>query len=193
MKIGIYTGSFDPFHNGHIKIVKTILDKKIVDKVFIIPSADYWNKKINLSFEDRAELIDRSLRNKIDNDKYEVNGELGKYPFTFQVFRRLRKMYPNDEFLLIMGGDNVINFDKWKHYKELTKHGFIVVDRNTPNLEERIKELNPKEYHLLNIKGIGDISSTKIRENIDDYESIKKMINKREYNYVYKKLKEISR
>lgn len=189
MKIGIYTGSFDPFHNGHIKIVKTILDKKIADKVLIIPSADYWNKKINLSFEDRAELIERSLKNKIDKDKYEVNSELGKYPYTYQVFRRLKKIYPDADFDLVMGGDNVLNFDKWKHYKELTKHGFIVVDRDTPNLLERIKELKPSEYHLLNIKGISDISSTAIRENIDDYEKIKKMINKREYNFVYKKLK----
>lgn len=189
MKIGIYTGSFDPFHNGHIKIVKTILDKKIVGKVFIIPSSDYWNKKINLSFDDRAELIERSLKNKIDKKKYKVDGELGKYPYTYQLFRKLKKLYPKDEFYLIMGGDNVVSFDKWKHYKELTKHGFIVVDRNIDNIEERIKELKPKNYYLLNIKGIGDISSTAIRENIEDYEKIKKMINKREYNYVYKKLK----
>ena len=176
-------------HKGHIKIIKTILKEEIVNEVFIIPTNDYWNKRINLSLEERIELIKISLNRKIEKDKYLVEEKLGKYQYTYQIFRRLKKNYPNDEFLLIMGGDNIINFKNWKNYKELTKNGFIVVNRNIVDLKERIEELKPKEYHLLEIKGIGDISSTYIRENLDDYEKIKKMINKKEYEYVYDKLK----
>lgn len=70
MKIGIYNGSFDPIHNGHVKIIKAILKENIVDKIFIIPTDDYWQKKINLSLADRAYLIELALKNKINKNKY---------------------------------------------------------------------------------------------------------------------------
>ncbi len=176
-------------HKGHIKIIKTILKEEIVDKVFIIPTNDYWDKKIYLSLEERTELIKLSLKGKIRKDKYLVEEDLSKHPYTYLLFRDLKKLYPIDEFYLIMGGDNVVGFKRWKHYKELLQYGFIVVDRNIDNIEEIIKNVGPKEYYLLDIKGIGDISSTYIRENLDDYEKIKKMINQKEYEYVYDRLK----
>ena len=189
MRIGVYTGSFDPIHKGHIKIVKTILKKGIVDKVFIIPSNDYWDKKLNMSMEDRTELIRISLKNKVSKSKYMIDGELGKVPYTYMLIRELKKLYPDDEFYLILGGDNIENFKNWNHYKELLTYGFIVVNRNIPDLEDKLKKLGPRSYALLEIDGIGDISSTYIRENLDDYSKIRKMIDPEEYEFVRERLK----
>lgn len=189
MRIGIYCGSFDPIHNGHVKIIKTILKENIVDKIFIMPTDDYWNKKINLSFEERKKAISISLKRRVNKNKYIIEEELSKYQYTYLIFRDLKKIYPKDEFYLIMGGDNVLNFDKWKNYKELLENPLIVINRRNDNLEESIKKLNPKKYYLLEIEGISDISSTFIRDNIDDYSKIKKMINEETYKYVYRKLK----
>lgn len=189
MRIGIYCGSFDPIHNGHVKIIKTILKENIVDKIFIMPTDDYWNKKINLSFEERKKAISISLKRRVNKNKYIIDEELSKYQYTYLIFRDLKKIYPKDEFYLIMGGDNVLNFDKWKNYKELLENPLIVINRRNDNLEESIKKLNPKKYYLLEIEGISDISSTFIRDNIDDYSKIKKMINEETYKYVYRKLK----
>lgn len=189
MRIGVYCGSFDPIHNGHVKIIKTILKENIVDKIFIMPTDDYWNKKINLSFEERKKAISISLKRRVNKNKYIIEEELSKYQYTFLIFRDLKKIYPKDEFYLIMGGDNVLNFDKWKNYKELLENPLIVINRKNDNLEKSIKKLNPKKYYLLEIEGISDISSTFIRDNIDDYSKIKKMINEETYKYVYRKLK----
>ena len=189
MHIGVYCGSFDPIHNGHVKIIKTILKENIVDKIFIMPTDDYWNKKINLSFEERKKAISISLKRRVNKNKYIIEEELSKYQYTYLIFRDLKKIYPKDEFYLIMGGDNVLNFDKWKNYKELLENPFIVINRRNDNLEKSIKKLNPKKYYLLEIEGISDISSTFIRDNIDDYSKIKKMINEETYKYVYRKLK----
>lgn len=189
MRIGVYCGSFDPIHNGHVKIIKTILKENIVDKIFIMPTDDYWNKKINLSFEERKKAISISLKRRVNKNKYIIEEELSKYQYTYLIFRDLKKIYPKDEFYLIMGGDNVLNFDKWKNYKELLENPLIVINRRNDNLEESIKKLNPKKYYLLEIEGISDISSTFIRDNIDDYSKIKKMINEETYKYVYRKLK----
>lgn len=189
MRIGVYCGSFDPIHNGHVKIIKTILKENIVDKIFIMPTDDYWNKKINLSFEERKKAISISLKRRVNKNKYIIEEELSKYQYTYLIFRDLKKIYPKDEFYLIMGGDNVLNFDKWKNYKELLENPFIVINRKNDDLEKSIKKLNPKKYYLLEIEGISDISSTFIRDNIDDYSKIKKMINEETYKYVYRKLK----
>lgn len=189
MRIGIYCGSFDPIHNGHVKIIKTILKENIVDKIFIMPTDDYWNKKINLSFEERKKAISISLKRRVNKNKYIIEEELSKYQYTYLIFRDLKKIYPKDEFYLIMGGDNVLNFDKWKNYKELLENPLIVINRRNDDLEKSIKKLNPKKYYLLEIEGISDISSTFIRDNIDDYSKIKKMINEETYKYVYRELK----
>lgn len=189
MRIGIYCGSFDPMHNGHVKIIKTILKENIVDKIFIMPTDDYWNKKINLSFEERKKAISISLKRRVNKNKYIIEEELSKYQYTYLIFRDLKKTYPKDEFYLIMGGDNVLNFDRWKNYKELLENPLIVINRKNDDLEKSIKKLNPKKYYLLEIEGISDISSTFIRDNIDDYSKIKKMINEETYKYVYRKLK----
>ncbi len=189
MRIGIYCGSFDPIHNGHVKIIKTILKENIVDKIFIMPTDDYWNKKVNLSFEERKKAISISLKRRVNKNKYIIEEELSKYQYTYLIFRDLKKTYPKDEFYLIMGGDNVLNFDRWKNYKELLENPLIVINRKNDDLEKSIKKLNPKKYYLLEIEGISDISSTFIRDNIDDYSKIKKMINEETYKYVYRKLK----
>ena len=57
MKIGIYPGSFDPIHLGHIQIVNKILKEKIVDKVLIVPTNDYWSKNILVNLKDRIKMI----------------------------------------------------------------------------------------------------------------------------------------
>ena len=179
MRIGVYTGSFDPIHNGHIRIVKTILGRKLVDKVFIFPSGDYWDKKVGMSIGERAELIRFSFRYRIAKDRYEVDSELGRLPYTYMLFRELKKRYPEDEFYHVLGGDNILKFSEWKNYKELLKNGFIVVNRNIDDLEARLKKLGPKSYVIVPVEGISDISSTYIRENMDDYSRIKKMISRR--------------
>ncbi|MBR0461869.1 MAG: adenylyltransferase/cytidyltransferase family protein [Erysipelotrichaceae bacterium] len=184
MRIGIYTGSFDPIHNGHIKIVRTILKEKLVDRVFIFPSGDYWDKKVNLTCEERADLISYAFKYRIAKDRYEVDSELGKLPYTYLLFRELKKRYPDDEFFYILGGDNILKFTEWQNYEELLQNGFIIVDRNIDDLEERLRQLGPKSYVIVPVEGISDISSTYIRENMDDYEKIKKMISRREYEYI---------
>lgn len=188
MKIGVYIGSFDPIHNGHIKIIKTIINKKLVDKILIIPSNDYWDKKINLSLEKRVKLIEDSIKDKLNKEYYYVDDELGKYDYTYQLFRALKKQYKNDELYLILGADNILKFEQWKNYKELLKYGFIVIRRNDTDIEKSLIALEPKTFIILDIKGINHISSSYIRENIDDYAKVRGMINKKEYKFVLNEL-----
>ena len=189
MRIGVYTGSFDPLHRGHIKIIKTILSKKIVDKVLIVPSNDYWGKRLCLLQKDRVRIINMSLKK--EKIKYEIDSKLGDYQYTYEVFRELKEKHPKNKYCLILGADNIEKFDKWKNYEELIENPFIVISRNVDDVEEKIHRLDVKEYIFLDIKGINHISSTYIRNNLDSYSKVENMIGKEEFEFIKKRIRTV--
>ena len=74
MKIGVYVGSFDPFHKGHENIIYHLLNKKYIDKVIIIPTLSYWDKNIKTSLNDRINMIKT-----IEDSNIEVNDSSDGY------------------------------------------------------------------------------------------------------------------
>ena len=130
MKIGVFVGSFNPIHKGHIKIVNYILKKKYVDKVLIIPTGNYWNKKDIIDVKHRIKMI-----KKYENKNILVEKELNNLQYTYQIIRKLKERYKTDELVLIMGADNIISFNKWMNYKELLKLEFIIYKRDNVDIK----------------------------------------------------------
>lgn len=180
MRIGVFNGSFDPVHNGHIKMVNHILDKGVVDKVIIIPTDDYWDKKISTSLKDRIAMLKF-----FENEKIEVLDKYNELIYTIDLLKTLQANYPDDELCLMMGGDNLVNIERWKDYELLIKYFFIVYKRDDIDKTDLIQffnKLNKDNYYIADIDNI-DISSTYIRENIHNYSLIKDMIDYRVYEY----------
>ena len=181
MKLGIFFGSFNPVHKGHIKIVNYILNNKFVDKVLIIPTLNYWNKN---------DLIDLNYR--IDMLKYFESKNilvLEKYNdlvYTIDLVNALKKEY-SDSLYLIMGADNIVSFDKWKNYKELLNYNMIIYKRNNIDVKYYLDYLGKKDnYTIIDcVKNI-NISSTKIRQNINNKTYLKKYLDERVIDYIYK-------
>lgn len=183
MRIGIYCGSFNPVHKGHIKIVNQCLEQSLVDVVFIIPTGNYWYKNDLMDLKKRITMLrfyeDRRIR---------IADQYSEYQYTCQIFEQLEKDYPNDEPVLILGADNLVKFDEWMNYEYLLKFEFIIIRRNDLDqgyVENRMKELGKKNYRILNIDNI-DISSTYIRENLNDYEKVKDLIDLEVYQFLLK-------
>ena len=185
MRIGIYNGSFDPVHKGHIKIVRHLLKKNYLDKVLIIPTGNYWNKQDLLPVEKRIEMC-----KVFENEKILVEEEYNELPYTYQLVRKLKKRYPEDQLYLILGADTVVTFDRWMHYKELLKLPFLVIRRDSIDIEEPMKRMKKTNYTVVNDLKEMDISSTFIRENIEDYQKVKDMIDIRVYRLYKKYLRE---
>ncbi len=179
MKIGVYVGSFNPPHKGHIKIVKHLLNKKIVDKILIIPTNNYWNKTNIIDLNHRINMLNFFKTNNII-----INNTLNNLEYTYQVFRELKK--DNNDYSLILGADNIVTFAKWKNYEELLNQELIIINRNNLDIKKYLNELNKKDkYKIINIKNI-DISSTYIRENIKNEKLIKNIIDKQVLDYIKK-------
>ena len=187
MRIGIYCGSFSPVHKGHIQIGEACLKQGLVDKLMIIATGDYWHKHDLLPLEDRLQMLEMVKKeNMIIDHKY------NHYPYTCQIFEQLESDHPEDTFILIIGGDNLPDFGKWRESVRLLTYEFIVIARDTVDVDcihELMKGYRKENYTVLDIDNI-EISSTYIREHLDDYEQIKDMIDPEVYLYLKRLEKE---
>lgn len=163
MKIGVYVGSFNPVHIGHIKIVDDLLIHKIVDRVVIIPTNGYWNKQNLVDLKHRINMLKY-----FENDKIIIDTKHNSIEYTYQVLDKLEKEYKNDELYLIIGADQLPKFHLWKNVGEILKHKVLVINRDNIDVYQHINNFKNKENFIIvnDIEQI-DISSTIIRDNID--------------------------
>ena len=177
MKVGVFVGSFNPIHIGHEKIIKLLLDKKIVDKVIVIPTLSYWDKSIDVRLQDRINMLKT-----IENDNILINTTLNTKEYTYQVLNELSKEY-NDLYLII-GADNIANFDKWKNVEEILNHHVIVVGRNNININNYLSKFDKSKFII--VESNYEISSTEIRKIIknNDYSALKEIVNNKVIEYI---------
>ncbi len=115
-----------------------------------------------------------------------IDETFNELPYTYMIFERLKREHPDLIFSLILGADNLPHFNEWRNYEELLVYDFIVLPRNEVTEKEVVrimKNLNKDNYVFLDLEPIG-ISSTYIREHLDEYETIKDMIDKDVYDYL---------
>ena len=179
MKIGVYVGSFNPVHKGHIKIANTIVDNNYVDKLLVIPTLGYWNKQGLAPLEDRANMLKL-----YETDRIIVDTVYSNLEYTYQIINALKERHQDAEFSLIIGADNIVSFDKWMHYDELLQLTLIIIGRNDIDVKGYLEKLNKKDkFIIVDIDGI-DISSTEVRENIDNEMVLKRYLDPKVINYI---------
>lgn len=169
MKLGIYVGSFNPVHEGHIKVVNYLLENNYIDKVIILATPNYWDKKDLTELKHRVNML-----RFYENENIIIDDIHNKEPYTYQVLRLLKEHYPQDELYLIIGADNIINLDKWKNIKEILNNKIIVVNRNNINIEEYLNKFPKEQFIIIPSFPYINISSTQIRNG--DYKYLKKEV-----------------
>ena len=161
IKTGIFGGSFNPIHNGHISLARQLKEKAGLDEVWLMVSPLNPLKHADdlLSDEARLEMVRRALKNEegIIASDYEMH--LPKPSYTWNTLQALSKDYPDREFVLMIGGDNWDLFDRWYRAEDIKTNYEIVVYTRTPG--------DP---------GFIDISSTEIRQRIREGKSIRKLV-----------------
>lgn len=186
MRIAVYCGSFAPVHLGHIAIARAVIDEKRADKVLFVPTGDYWDKEVALELELRIELLKLFAGEEILVDEDKEDCACFR---TYDLLARLKIKYPDDELLLLVGGDNAINIDRWYQAQYLLDNYSLIIMPRFPYLKEDIIEkmtlLEKKDYEILQID-VMDISSSYIRDNIDNEEEMLKLISKEEYDLLLK-------
>jgi len=178
MKIGVYVGSFNPPHKGHIKIVNHLINNYL-DKVIIIPTGSYWDKLNLVNIDDRINMLKF-----YESENIIIDNKNNNLEYTYQILNNLK--YKKDELYLIIGADNIINFDKWKNYEEILTYNLIILNRDNINILDYLEKLNKRDkYIIVNDLPNIDISSTMIRNKLNnkDY-NLSMYINDCVLNYI---------
>lgn len=178
MKIGLFFGSFNPIHTGHLIIANHMVDYTPIEEVwFVVSPQNPFKITEDLLHEDlRLGMVQAAIA---DNSKFKASNiefNLERPSYTDYTLMHLRNNFPQHEFILIIGGDNLAQFTKWKNYHNILQHHAIYVyARNsiveTPQLMQHAS-ITLLEVPLLNI------SSTYIRETVKNRKSIKYLVTK---------------
>ena len=187
MKIGIFGGSFNPPHKMHLNIIEELLEEKILDKIIIVPTGLHYSYKSNLiSNEHRYNMLKIMTKNnnKIEISDYEFKEE---EIHTFDTLEYYKNIYKNDTLYFVCGLDNISYVDKWyKGEYLLNNYKFLVITRNTNNLEEILNKYKKYQNNIIitNIKS-NTISSSYIREELkkQNYDLIE-YVNEEVLNYI---------
>lgn len=175
MEIGLYFGSFNPVHTGHLIIANHILNFTAIDEVWMVIS-------LQSPFKQRSNLIDNYDRLNLvelaigENDRLKpctIEFELPAPSYTIDTLTYLKEKYPFHHFTLIMGSDNLESFNHWKNFDVILKYYKILVYMR-PGFEN-VPFLNHPSVSTLNAPLL-EISSSFIRKLISEGKSIQYLV-----------------
>lgn len=175
MKVGIYGGSFNPIHNGHIALAEAFLRQAKLDEVWFMVSPQNPLKANTSLLDDkiRFKMVQKVLRHKRNLIACDYEFYLSKPSYTWDTLQRLSNDFPQHQFTLLIGSDNWTAFDRWYHHEDILQNYKIVI---YPRLGDEIgKNELPNSVSLLNAEFI-NISSTEIRERIANGKSIDHLV-----------------
>lgn len=175
MQIGLFFGSFNPIHVGHLIIANTMATTTDLEQVWFVvsPQNPFKKTKTLLHEFDRLDMVERAIADNSRLKATNIEFSMPKPSYTIDTLTRLSEKYPQHTFRLIMGEDNLNQFANWKNYdKILEYYGLYVYER------PRSKESDFKTHanvRLVNAPLL-DISATFIRDSIRANRSIRYMV-----------------
>lgn len=179
MKIGIFGGTFDPIHIGHIISVFEVKISFGLDKVIFIPARQSPHKEtMPTGNTERLDMIHKAIARFecFSLDTFELNRD-GK-SFTYDTAKYLRDKYPHDELYFLMGTDQYETFDKWyKHDELISMMNFIVMMRHSDDMEISAPFIRADQL-------VVEVSSTLVRKRIKEGLPYKHFLNEDVYEYI---------
>ncbi len=195
MKIGLYFGTFNPIHVGHLIIANHMAEHSDLDKIWMVVTPHNPHKKKNTLLDDyhRLEMVHLATKDFPKIQPSDIEFKLPQPNYTVNTLAHLFEKFPQHEFSLIMGEDNLNSLHKWKNYEIILKnHAIYVYPRlNSGENESTVNSkdteinsvLNHPKIHKIDAP-IVELSSTFIRENIKNGKNIAPMLPKEVWEYV---------
>lgn len=185
MKVGLFFGSFNPIHIGHLAIANYMVEYSDLDEIWLVisPQNPLKNKKSLLNEFERYKMVELALSDQDKIKPCDIEFRLSKPSYTIDTLTYLSERNPNHHFVLIMGTDNFQSFHKWKNHEEILKQ-YMIYAYPRPGIGLGEFENNT------NIKLIDaplmEISSSFIRESIKNQKDIRFFLPSRVYDYIHK-------
>lgn len=185
MKIGLYFGTFNPIHVGHLTIANHIAEHSELDQVWFVvtPLSPFKKKNSLLDNRQRYEMVYLATKDYDTLKPSDIEFGLKQPNYTIDTLTYLIEKYPTNEFSLIMGEDNLKSFHKWKNYEQiLENHHIYVYPRISEGKVDTQFDNHPK-IHSVNAP-IMQLSSTFIRKSIKEGKNIRPMLPEHVWAYL---------
>ena len=177
MNIGLFGGSFNPIHNGHVRLAKSLLQEAALDEVWFLvsPQNPFKQDQQLLDDDKRLQLVRLALKEEPQLMASDFEFHLPKPSYTWNTLQALEQEYPERKFTLLIGGDNWEAFDKWYRYEDILKRYPIIVypreGSKVSGAKSEVSEIQIVETPLINI------SSTQIRQRLHEGKSVRGLVN----------------
>lgn len=183
MKTGLYFGSFNPVHNGHMAIANYMKEFTDLDEIWFVisPQNPFKTKQSMLADYQRLELLNLAIDDAKGFRASNIEFKLPKPSYTIDTLAYLYDKYPEKEFVLIMGSDNLLHFHKWKNFNEILRNYQIYV---YPRPGEKAVELMKHPQIKLVEAPLMEISSSFIRNTIKENKDIRFFMPPNVWDYI---------
>lgn len=188
MKIGLYFGTFNPIHVGHLIIANHMAEHADLDQVWMVvtPHNPLKKKSTLLADHHRLEMVFLATEDFPKIKPSDIEFKLSQPNYTVNTLVHLEEKFPEHTFSLIMGEDNLRSLHKWKNYEAILAHHDIYVYpriANTADAGENSIFKNHPKIHLIDAPVV-EISSTSIRENIKKSKNVLPLLPSKVWEYI---------
>ena len=183
--IGLFFGSFNPIHLGHTNLADYVFEFSGVDEIwFIVSPRNPLKEEYSLIDENiRLKMTELATAEKDYLKGSDVEFNLPKPSYTINTLNALRESFPEDDFILIIGSDNMEIFDQWKDYQTILEEFSILVYPREGHPYELFEEKYP-EMQILEEAPLFEISSNQIREKIHQGEEVSQWLHPEVYQFI---------
>lgn len=165
-RIGFFGGCFNPVTNAHVKLIKEVIQKENLQKVYFVPMGDLYEKEELICLEHRINMLGLAFENEEKLEILNISNH-DKKTCAIDTFKLIDEKFPEAERFFIMGSDNYQKINHWKKAEELKHYQYIVLDRQ----KEETKQ----------------ISSSLVRRKIKQNEAIEQLIPSSVLRYIKQK------
>ena len=185
MKVGLYFGTFNPIHVGHIIIANHLVEYSDLDEVWMVvtPHNPHKKKSSLLANHHRFELVYLALQKYTKIKPSDIEFKLPQPNYTVNTLAHINEKYPQHEFSLIMGEDNLKSFHKWKNFE-------LILDRHSiyiyPRITDKDDETNFSNHSKITevAAPIVEISSSFIRKGIKQNKNMRPLLPNKVWEYL---------
>ena len=183
-KIGCFFGTFDPIHNGHLRLIDFFVNETDLDEVLIIitPLNPLKSKSLTTK-EDRLKMAEISILNKKNIRISKIEFLMNKPNYTINTLNELSRLNPENKFVLLIGEDNLIRFNEWKNHEKILESYNLYVYPRKNDFSIPKEFLNNPNIKLFNAP-LMKISSSQIRKNLEENMDIIDLIHPKVYKYI---------
>ena len=182
-KIGLFFGSFNPIHNGHLMLANYLAEYGGLDEIWFVvsPQNPFKDKKSLLADRHRLYMVEMAINGDERFQVCDIEFYMPQPSYTIDTLTRLQERHPNTDFYLICGMDNIESFKKWKNYEAILQyHHLMVYPRKGYSSNELVDHPSVTVVEAPEI----EVSSTFIRNAIGEGKDVRYFVPKEVYKYI---------